>query len=209
MFGVDQQVSPTYTWMQTLSAAIRLVVGRRSIRDLPLNGCNFIQLAQLLPGIMPDTPGSLSTQQGGASLAESSPETGLTMLSANGARDPANRYSLDGLEFPDFQENLYPLSPSIGALTEVKVETNSYSALCGAAPRRGVMNRDLAFARAVNLLETLKIEFRAEIFNAANHFNPVPGAVNLNLQSRGFGSIGGGVQGVTTRGIQLAAKIQF
>jgi hypothetical protein len=55
------------------------------------------------------------------------------MLSANGARDSANRCSLDGLEFPDFPTNL----------------------------------------------------------------------------SQGFGSIGGGVPGVTTRVIQLAAKIQF
>lgn len=134
IYGVEKQVSPTYTWMQTESVAVRRLVERRNIRDLPLNGRNFIQLTQLLPGIVPGTPGSIATQQGRASLAEASPETGVTMIGANGARDSANRYFLDGVEFLDFQSNSYPFSPSIDALSELKVETNTYSALYGAAP---------------------------------------------------------------------------
>jgi len=132
--GVDKQVSPTYTWMQTEHAAIRRLVERRNIRDLPLNGRNFIQLVQLLPGITPGTPGSLAATQGRASLGEAAGETGITVIGANGVRDSANRYFLDGVEFADFQSNSYPFSPSIDALVEVKVETNSYSALYGAAP---------------------------------------------------------------------------
>ena len=132
--AVEGQASPTYTWMQTESAAIRRLVERRNIRDLPLDGRNFIQLAQLLPGVTPGTPGSVATQQGRASLAEVSPERGFTVIAANGARDTANRFFLDGIEFVDFQSNSYSFSPSVDAVTEVKVETNAYSALYGAAP---------------------------------------------------------------------------
>lgn len=132
--AVEGQASPTYTWMETESAAVRRLVERRNIRDLPLDGRNFIQLAQLLPGVTPGTPGSIATQQGRAPLAEASPERGRTVIGANGARDTANRYFLDGVEFLDFQSNSYSFSPSVDALTEVKVETSTYSALYGAAP---------------------------------------------------------------------------
>lgn len=132
--AVEGQASPTYTWMQTESVAVRRLVERRNIRDLPLDGRNFIQLTQLLPGVTPGTPGSVATQQGRASLAEASPERGLTVIGANGARDTANRYFLDGVEFLDFQSNSYSFSPSVDALTEVKVETSTSSALYGAAP---------------------------------------------------------------------------
>jgi hypothetical protein len=85
----------------------------------------------------------------------------------------------------------------------------------GTAPRTGavrlpgVLNLDLAFARAFNLADARRLELRAEIFNVTNHFNPQPGALDLNLQSQTFGSVGRGVQGVTTRVIQLAGKVYF
>jgi hypothetical protein len=131
---VREQASPSLTWMETESAAIRRLVEPRNIRDLPLNGRNFVQLAQLLAGVFSGTPGSLASNQGRAWLGESSPQTGATVLAANGFRDTANRYFLDGIEFLDFETNSYPFSPSVDALAEVKVETNNYSALYGAAP---------------------------------------------------------------------------
>jgi hypothetical protein len=131
---VQAQASPSHTWMQTEGAAVRRLVEPRNIRDLPLNGRNFVQLAQLLAGVFPATPGSIASTQGRASLGESSPQTGFTALAANGFRDTSNRYFLDGVEFLDFETNSYPFSPSIDSLAEVKVETSAYSALYGAAP---------------------------------------------------------------------------
>jgi hypothetical protein len=43
----------------------------------------------------------------------------------------------------------------------------------------------------------------------ANHYNPDPGTVDLNVRSQTFGAIGGGVQGITTRVIQIGAKLNF
>ena len=48
-----------------------------------------------------------------------------------------------------------------------------------------------------------------EAFALFKHFNPDPQTVDLNRLSPTFGAIGGGVQGVTTRVIQLAAKLVF
>ena len=50
---------------------------------------------------------------------------------------------------------------------------------------------------------------RAEFFNLANNFNPDPATVDLNIRSATFGAVGGGVQGITTRVIQLGAKLNF
>ncbi len=79
----------------------------------------------------------------------------------------------------------------------------------GAVRLPGVINVDLAFARVLDFTDQQWMELRAEIFNAANHFNPSPVELYLNLQSLTFGSIGGGLQGVTTRVIQLAVKLHF
>jgi hypothetical protein len=57
--------------------------------------------------------------------------------------------------------------------------------------------------------ERAGVQFRAEIFNLFNHYNPDPQTVDSNLNSATFGSIGGGVSGITTRVIQLGAKLNF
>lgn len=126
--------APDYTWMQTGSATVTRLVERRNIRDLPLNGRNFIQLAQLLPGVLPGAPGSNTSTWTRAWLGESAPETGIKAIVADGARDNGSRYFLDGVEFMDFRTQAYPFSPSIDAVAEVKVETSTYSALYGTAP---------------------------------------------------------------------------
>ena len=59
------------------------------------------------------------------------------------------------------------------------------------------------------LSEQRRLEFRTEFFNLTNHFNPDPGTVDRNIRSKTFGAVGGGVQGVTTRVIQLGAKLLF
>jgi hypothetical protein len=79
----------------------------------------------------------------------------------------------------------------------------------GAIRLPGFFNTDFSVNKRFGLGENRSVEFRAEIFNLFNHFNPDPQTVDLNLQSPTFGSIGGGVQGVTTRIIQLGAKFYF
>ena len=79
----------------------------------------------------------------------------------------------------------------------------------GAIRLPGLINSDFSVNKRFRLGESRSFEFRTEIFNLFNHFNPDPQTVNLNLQAPTFGSVGDGVQGVTTRVIQLGAKLNF
>ncbi|MEJ1930133.1 hypothetical protein WDZ92_07585 [Nostoc sp. NIES-2111] len=65
------------------------------------------------------------------------------------------------------------------------------------------MNKSFRFS------EHTRFEFRTEVFNLFNHFNPDPGSLDRNVFSQNYGRIGGGVQGITTRVIQLAGKFYF
>jgi hypothetical protein len=94
------------------------VVSGRQATTLPLNGRNFAQLAQLAAGVSPSEPGSRTETSFG--------------FSSNGARALQNNYLLDGI---DNNANLgdvlngsaYVIQPSVDAIGEFKVETNSYS----------------------------------------------------------------------------------
>ena len=73
----------------------------------------------------------------------------------------------------------------------------------------GIANGDFSVNKTFALSEQRRLEFRTEFFNLTNHFNPDPGTVDRNIRSKTFGAVGGGVQGVTTRVIQLGAKLLF
>ena len=73
----------------------------------------------------------------------------------------------------------------------------------------GMMNVDFSINKSFRFAETKSLEFRSEIFNFLKHYNPDPATVDLNSRSATFGAVGGGVQGITTRVIQLGAKLVF
>ena len=85
----------------------------------------------------------------------------------------------------------------------------------GTAPRTdavrlpGIATVDFSMTKSVHLKESRAFEFRAEFFNLLNNFNPDPAILDLNIRSATFGTVGGGVQGITTRVIQLGAKLNF
>jgi Carboxypeptidase regulatory-like domain len=127
-------VAASAATLQTENATVGTVIDSSKIVDLPLNGRNFIQLAQLIPGVNPGTPGSITVRRGRGSVGQSDPSYGATAANANGMRDTANRFFLDGIENMDYDAVTYSFSPSIDSLAEFKVETSSYSAESGSAP---------------------------------------------------------------------------
>jgi hypothetical protein len=97
------------------------VINSRTMIGLPLNGRNPVQLAQLTAGVTVSEPGARD-------------ESGFG-FSANGARSLQNNFLLDGIDnnsnLPDLlNETNYVVMPSVDALREFKVETDSYNGAC-------------------------------------------------------------------------------
>jgi hypothetical protein len=71
------------------------------------------------------------------------------------------------------------------------------------------VNFDFSANKEFRIGERRGLQVRAEFFNLFNHFNPDPQTVDTNLNSATYGSIGGGVSGITTRIVQVGAKFYF
>src|SRR3984893_15135949 len=115
-------VSSERPQLETETSELGQVVDSRRINALPLNGRNYAQLALLGVGVAPAEPGSRV-------------ETTFGFI-AHGARALQKNFPLDGI---DNNANLgdvlngaaYVVQPSVDAIAEFKVETNSYSAEFG------------------------------------------------------------------------------
>lgn len=114
--------------LQTEDAVVGTVIDSKKVVDLPLNGRSFIQLAQLTPGVVPGTPGSITVRRRRGSVGQ---DVGM---SANGARDTQNRFYYDGIEAMDLDSYSFSFSPSIDAIEQFKVQSSTYSAEVGGAP---------------------------------------------------------------------------
>jgi len=73
----------------------------------------------------------------------------------------------------------------------------------------GLINADFSVNKSIRFRERRSFDFRAEFYNLFNHYNPDPQTVDLGIRDKTFGAVGGGVSGVTTRVIQLGAKLNF
>src|SRR5262249_49865039 len=90
--------------------------------------------AELIPGVQAGTAGSITVRRGRGSVGQTDAAYGSTAASANGSRDTANRFYLDGIEEMDYDAMTYAFSPSVDSLAEFKVQTSTYSAEYGGAP---------------------------------------------------------------------------
>ncbi len=116
--------------LETETSDLGQVVNSQRISTLPLNGRNYAQLAQLTAGVAPAEPGSRVAGSFG--------------FAANGARTYQNNFLLDGIDNNSnltdvLNETNYVIQPSVDAIAEFKVETNSYSAEFGRG-NGGIMN---------------------------------------------------------------------
>src|SRR5258706_2656530 len=153
-------VSSERPQLETETSELGQVVDSRRINALPLNGRNYAQLALLSAGVAPAEPGSRVETSFG--------------FSANGARSLQNNFLLDGI---DNNANLgdvlngaaYVVQPSVDAIAEFKVETNSYSAEFGRG-NGAIMNA--VIKSGTNKIHGNVFEFlRNEKFDATNAFD--------------------------------------
>src|SRR3954452_20889639 len=168
--------------LQTETSSVGTVIDSGKIVQLPLNGRNFIQLAQLIPGVQPGTPGSITVRRGRGSVGQTDAAFGSTAASANGQRDTADRFFLDGIETMDYDAVTYSFSPSIDSISEFKVETSTYSAESGSAPGAQVnmITKSGANALTGTLWEFNRNDALTQSYDAIANKSVQPARLNRN-----------------------------
>jgi hypothetical protein len=119
--------------VDSASSDIGTTVETKQIKDLPLNGRNFTQLATLIPGVNRGVPGNVATGQGNNAETFRYGTSGGASLVVNGARPQANNFTLDGLDNNESLVNTIVFFPSAEAIQEFKVQTNIAPAEFGRA----------------------------------------------------------------------------
>lgn len=105
--------------VKTDDVVLGQVVTEKSITALPLNGRNYIQLAQLSPGVVQNL--DLSTTQSWTGR----PDTTIVVA---GLRENDTSYLLDGIETRAFRWGNSGFRPSIDAVKEFNVQRNAFTA---------------------------------------------------------------------------------
>jgi hypothetical protein len=168
--------------LRTANAEIAEVIDTRQVQELPLNGRQFIQLAQLTDGVA-IAPGGTR----GAALGQVGP-----LPSVYGQRGGHNIYLLDGVKVTDEYFNNLVISPSVDAIQEFKIQKTMYPAEFGgkASALINVITRSGANHFHGSALEFL----RNERFDARNYFDD-PAAPMPPLRQNQFGvNVGGAVK---------------
>jgi hypothetical protein len=146
--------------VNTSNPAVGEVIDNKRIVDLPLNGRQFLQLAQLTAGVTLSPNGGFGGQLAGVNGPR---------ITSNGAREDENYFTLDGVSATDPFYGTLTLSPSIDAIQEFKVEQNLYSADAG---RLAGAHVNLVIKSGSNQLHGSVYEFlRNDIFDARNFFD--------------------------------------
>lgn len=121
------QVTSASPALQTDSSSLATTVTERSVEDLPLNGRNYITLTQLVPGATEGTPNGLASGNRPDDRRQPS------IVSVNGQSDVINDEMIDGQDNNERLIGTIGVRPSIDAIAEVRILTNSFSADAGRA----------------------------------------------------------------------------
>jgi len=171
--------------LQSDSSSLGELVGSNAVENLPLNGRNFIRLAQLAPGA------NESVQNAMSSGNRPDDRRRTSSISVNGMHDYANNFMIDGMDNNERAIGTMVLRPSMDALAEFRVQTNLYSAELGRTAG-GVIN--LITKSGTNEVHGSLFEFlRNEDLDARNFFAP-SGPTPMDRQNQYGGSIGGPIR---------------
>jgi Carboxypeptidase regulatory-like domain len=166
------------------SSELAETVTETQIKDLPLNGRDFVNLTRILPGVQRGIPGA--NIDGAGSLAWRASAS----FSANGQRTRDNNFLLDGIDNNETWLNSVVVFPSIDALEEFKVQTSTYSAEFGRSSG-GVVN--IQIKSGTNNFHGSLFEFlRNDKFDANDWFNNKNGRAKPPFRQNQFGGTYGG-----------------
>jgi hypothetical protein len=174
------EVSAAVPLLESQTASIGQIVGEKVINDLPLNGRNYLQLAKLSAGVTEPRRGDVGALGGS--------------FVANGVRAQLNNYNLDGADnntrIVDIQNRSHEvIQPSVDAIQEFKIETNTYAAEYGYSAG-AVVNATIK--SGTNRFHGRAFEFlRNNNMDARDYFQR-PGDKPAVLQRNQFGGTIGG-----------------
>lgn len=139
--------------LATESGTVGQVIGNKKILDLPLNGRDFTQLATLVPGAI----------SRGVNASLDAPA-----MSVNGARNGRTVFMIDGGSVSSQYFDVASITPSIDAIQEFSVQSNSFSAENG----QGMAVIAVALKSGTNQIHGSAFEFlRNQVLDARNFFN--------------------------------------
>lgn len=183
------QVTGAASPIQLANATLSNTVEGNTIRDIPLNGRDWTQLATLDPGIV--SVGSLQASPSGNNRGNRGYGT---QLSISGARPQQNNYRLDGISVNDYVNggpgSVLGSSLGVDAIAEFSVLTSNYSAEYGRTSG-GVIN---AITRSgTNGYHGDAFEFhRNSALDSANYFDRAAGIRKPDFTRNQFGGALGG-----------------
>jgi hypothetical protein len=111
--------------LQTDSSTLTHAITAQSVQDLPLNGRNYINLVQIVPGANEGPANGLS------SGARPDDRRQTSAISINGQSEIMNNQMIDGMDNNERIIGTIGVRPSVDAIQELRILTNSYSAESG------------------------------------------------------------------------------
>jgi hypothetical protein len=169
--------------LQADSATVSSTVTAKAVQDLPLNGRNFVQLVDLVPGANEGAGNGLGS--GGRPDDRRSNADGL---SVNGQDEALNNWVVDGVDDNERVIGTIGVKPNVEGIQEITIQTNSYAAEVGRTAG-GVIN--IVTRSGTNHFHGSVYEyFRNDIFDGRNFFQNTGSKPELRQNQYG-GSIGG------------------
>jgi Carboxypeptidase regulatory-like domain/TonB-dependent Receptor Plug Domain len=167
--------------VQTTTADVGAVIEGTQVRELPLNGRNFMELTQLQPGVSANNQFDSKDKglQGGSDF------------SVNGNPSTNNLFLIDGVNNNDVGSNrTILLYPSVDAIAEFKMLTNSYGPEYGQAS--GAIISITTRSGENQFHGGFFYEGRNDKLNANNFFNNAAGVAKPALRRNDWGYFVGG-----------------
>jgi hypothetical protein len=176
------EVTATTPLLQADSATVSSTVTAKAVQDLPLNGRNFVQLVQIVPGAN-EGPGNGLTSGG-----RPDDRRQTASFSVNGQDDTLNNYTIDGIDDNERIIGTIGVRPIVEAIDEITVQTNNYTAEAGRTAG-GVVS--IVTRAGTNQFHGTAYEFfRNDIFDARNVLQTTGRKPELRQNQFG-GSLGG------------------
>ncbi|RXH56101.1 TonB-dependent receptor [Granulicella sibirica] len=169
--------------LQADNATVSSTVTAKAVQDLPLNGRNFVQLVQLVPGANEGPGNGLSS--GGR---PDDRRTNAAGISVNGQDDTLNNWVVDGVDDNERIIGSIGVKPNVEGIQEITVQTNSYAPEAGRTAG-GVIN--IVTRSGTNKFHGSAYEFfRNDIFDGRSVLQTTGSKPELRQNQFG-GSIGG------------------